>query len=109
MFCSAIRMLAPERHLGIEPQAVAAGRDPPLRANRGRLDENQAGAAERKTPEMHEMKIVGEAIVRAVHRHRRDDNAVAQGHTAKEDRLEQQRRLSNGFGIFNRLNRHRSP
>jgi hypothetical protein len=71
----------------IEPQAVATRSDPPLLGDRGRLDENEAGAAERKTPEMNQMEVVGEAVMRAVHRHRRHHDAVAQRHAAKGYRL----------------------
>ena len=49
------------RNLRIEPQPVAARRDPSLLGDRGRFDEHEPGAAEREAPEMHQMKIVGES------------------------------------------------
>ena len=89
------------RNLRIVPQAVAARRDPSLLGDRGRFDEDEAGAAEREAPEMHQMKIVGKAVVRAVHRHRRHHNAVAQRHATKGYRLQQKRC---GCGRCDRLN-----
>src|SRR6516162_2660975 len=59
------------RDLRIEPQAVTARRDPPLLGDRSRFDENKTGAAKRKASEMNQMKIIGEAVMRTVHRHRR--------------------------------------
>jgi hypothetical protein len=98
---------APEpRDLRIEPQPVAAPRDPSLLGDRGRFDENETGAAECKTAEMNQMEIVDEAVMRAVHRHRRHHDAVAQCHIAIGHRLQQKRR---GCGRFDRVsfpNRH---
>ena len=65
------------RDLRIAPQAVTARRDPPLLGDGGRFDENKSGAAERKASEMNQVKIVGEAVMRAIHRHRRHHDAIA--------------------------------
>ncbi len=77
------------RDLRVEPQPVAARGNPSLLGDRGRFDENETGAAEREPPEMNQMKIIGETVMRAVHRHRRHHNAVAQRHVTKAYRLQQ--------------------
>ena len=89
------------RDLRIAPQPVAARRDPSLLGDGGRFDENKTGAAERKASEVHQVKIVGEAVMGAVHRHRRHHDAVAQRHAAKGYRLQQKRC---GCGRLDRLN-----
>jgi hypothetical protein len=52
------------RDLRIEPQPVAARRDPSLLGDRRRFDENKTGAAEREASEMNQVKIIGEAVTR---------------------------------------------
>ena len=57
-----------------------------------RLGEDEPEAAHRELAEMHEMPVVGEAVVRRVLAHRRDDGAVAQREAAQVQGGKEQRR-----------------
>ena len=76
----------------VVPQAEAAGRDARIGRHAGHLAEHQPRAAQRAAAEMHQVEIVGHAVDRRVHRHRRDDDAVRQGHAAQRERREHGRR-----------------
>ena len=77
------------RDVLVGPQAQVAVRDAPFRQHGGRLGEHEAEAAHRELAEMHEVPVVGEAVLRRVLAHRRDDGAVAQRDVAQLERREQ--------------------
>ena len=65
--------------------AGAFRRDAPLRVDVGHLGHHQPGAAERHIAEMHQMPVVGRAVVGVVLAHRRHHDAVGQREAAKRD------------------------
>ena len=69
---------------------VAVG-DAAVLGHRRRLDEHEAGAAEREAAEMDEMPVGGVAVDRRVLAHRRDDDAVLERQCAERERAEQGR------------------
>jgi hypothetical protein len=71
-----------------------------------RFDENKTGAAEREASEMNQVKIIGEAVMRAIHRHRRHHDAVAQRDATKGYRLQQKQCGCGRFDCLNFANRH---
>ena len=58
------------------PHAGAAGTDPSLGRDAGHFGEQQPGAADRSFAIMDEVEVVGHAVDRRIHRHRRDGDAV---------------------------------
>jgi hypothetical protein len=58
------------------------GRDAPARLDGRGFGEHQARAAYRAAAQMHQVPIVGEAIVARILAHRRDCDAVAESHAA---------------------------
>ena len=71
--------------------AGAARRDATLRRDAGHLGEYQTCAAQCTRAEVHEMKIVRHAVLRAVSRHRRHHDAVGKRHIAQLERQEHRR------------------
>src|SRR2546425_11050342 len=59
--------------------------------HRRRLYHHESGATDCAAPQMDKMPVVRVAIHAGVLAHRRDDDAVAQGHVAKLERVEQTR------------------
>ena len=66
------------RNLPVLPQAEVAIGDAPLRVYPGRLEDDQAEAAKREPPEVHEVPVVGVAVLGRILAHRRHHGAVAQ-------------------------------
>jgi hypothetical protein len=66
------------RFVGVVPQAQAARRDASFRLDAGGLDDQQAGARQRQLAVVHQVPVVGIALLGRVLAHRRDDNAVGQ-------------------------------
>jgi hypothetical protein len=64
------------RDMRVAPQTHIAMRDAAVLRHRGCLDHDDAGAAEREAAEMHEMPIVGHAVIGRILAHRRDDDAI---------------------------------
>ena len=71
------------------------------RANRRRFGEHQRRAADRAAAEVHQVPVVGEAILARILAHRRDDDAIAQLDAAQAERRKQVDRLvvEHGRGI----------
>ncbi len=69
--------------------AGAFRRDAALRIDVGHLAHHQAGGAERHIAEMHQVPVVGRAVVGIVLAHRRHHDAVRQCETAQRDRRKQ--------------------
>ena len=82
----------------IEPGA--AGGDAAFRRHAGHLGEDQAGAAHRALAVVDEVEVVGRAVDRRIHRHRRDGDAVLQARMS---------RSSNGANIGGAAARGFSP
>ena len=80
-------------HMVIEIDAAVGGADPTFRRNRRGFDHHQPSAADGTRAEMHEMPVVGEAVVRRILAHRRDGDAVAQ-HDILQPKLVEQTRHS---------------
>ena len=72
--------------------AGAAGRDAALAADVGHLGDHQPGAADRAAAEVHEVPVVGRAVLGRVLAHRRDDDAVREHEVAQAERREHRRR-----------------
>ena len=79
------------RDLRVGPQTQVAVTDAPFRRDRRRFGEDEAEAARRELPEMHDVPIVGDAIGRRVLAHRRDHGAIAQRDAAQRERGEELR------------------
>ena len=82
----------PRGDLGLVPHAGAAGADPALGRDAGHLGEDQPRAAERALAVVDEVEVVGDAVDRRIHRHRRDGDAVLHLHLAQPERREHGRR-----------------
>src|SRR5215468_6310093 len=57
------------RFVLVGPHARAFGRNPAPRVDIGHLAHNEPGAAKRKTAQMHQMPVIGSAVVRIVLAH----------------------------------------
>ena len=79
------------RDVRIVPDAGIAVRDAPARLDRGRLDEDDAGAALRKFAKVYQMPVGDMPIARRVLAHRRDDDAIARLYRSQLDGLEEAR------------------
>ena len=88
------------RDVRIIPDAAIAVRDAPARLDRGRLDEDDAGAALRKFSKVYQMPVGDMPIARRVLAHRRDDDAIARRQLAQRDRLEEERRIRGQGRIY---------
>ncbi len=53
------------------------------------LDADHAGTTHRARTQMHQVPVVGESVLRAVHAHRRDADAIAEGDIADLEGIEQ--------------------
>src|SRR5205085_12679831 len=82
---------AKPRDVRIVPDAGIAVRDAPARLDRGRLDEDDAGAALRKFPKVYQMPVADMPVARRVLAHRRDDDAIARLYPSQLDRLAEAR------------------
>ena len=69
--------------------AGAFRRDAALRVDVGHLAHHQACGAERHIAEMHQVPVIGRAVVGIVLAHRRHHDAIGQRETAQRDRREQ--------------------
>ena len=76
--------------LRVIPQAQTAIGDATLGGDAGGLDEYDTGAAQCEFSVVHQVKVVGYAVDRAVLRHGRNDDAVWQGDVTDFERGEQQ-------------------
>ncbi|CRW93487.1 hypothetical protein PAERUG_P6_East_of_England_6_IMP_1_03_09_02259 [Pseudomonas aeruginosa] len=74
----------------VAPDAEVVSGDAPLGQHRGGFDYHQAGAAHRAAAQVHEMPVVGQALLRRVLAHGRYGDAVGQGDLTQAKRLEQQ-------------------
>lgn len=86
--------------LRVVPKTEAAGRDPSLRRDAGRLDHDEAGTAPRQPGEMRAMPIIREAVLGGVLAHRRGNDAIAKGDVFQAERVEQTRHSELHFGKF---------
>src|SRR5579859_7525568 len=76
--------------LGVVPEAQVVFVDQADLLDRGAFDEHKPEAAERVTPEMHQVKgAAGVAGFAAIVNHRRHDETVLQRYAANRHRLEQ--------------------
>jgi len=73
----------------VVPQAQVLCRDAAIGSHGGGLGENQPGAADGTTAEVHQMPVIGQSIVTGVLAHRRDGNAVQEGQLAQGIGFEQ--------------------
>jgi hypothetical protein len=80
----------------VAPQARAAMGDPAVGLHRRGLDEHDPGAADGELAVMHEVPVVGEAVLRRVQAHRRDHHAIARAHAPNLDRREQEGSVLDG-------------
>ena len=80
--------------------AGAFRRNASLRIDVGHLAHHQPGGAERHVAEMHEVPIVGRAVVGIVLAHRLHHDPVRQRETAQGDRRKQD--ASHGFDFLSR-------
>jgi hypothetical protein len=80
--------------LRVLPETEVVGRDAPLGRDRGGLGDHQPGAAGGERAQVHQVPIVGEAVLARVLAHGRGGDAVAQGERAKRQRIEE-RHLAN--------------
>ncbi len=64
--------------VGVAPEAEVGGRDPPLGEDRGRLGDDQPGAAHRAAPEVHEVPVRRHSVDAGVLAHGRHADAVAE-------------------------------
>src|SRR5688572_5543972 len=81
----------PRVALRLVPEPGAAGRDAALRRHAGHLGVDEPGAAERATPVMHQVPVVGQTVLCHVLRHRRDDDPVRKRQSAQAQRQEHRR------------------
>ena len=68
---------------------ASCGRDAPVRRDGRGLADHQPRAADRARAEVDEMPVVGHAVVGGIHAHRRNADAVAQGHVLEPEFAEQ--------------------
>jgi hypothetical protein len=78
----------PGGFLLIGPQAGATRRDPGVAADTNHLGENQARAADRTRPVMHQVKIGRHTLFGRIHAHRRDHRTIGDLHLTQPHRLE---------------------
>jgi hypothetical protein len=71
------------------PQAQIGIGNAALGGNAGGFEDHQAKAANGKAPEMDQMPVIGEAVLRRILAHGGDDRAVAQGQAAQGGRGKQ--------------------
>ena len=89
---------APGLGLLVVPDPGVLRGDPALGRDRRGLGEDQPEPAGRAGAEVHQVPVVGDAVGRGVLAHRRQPDAVARGHRAQRDRLEQLRQGSSPPG-----------
>jgi hypothetical protein len=70
-------------HVVVGPEAHVAVADPPLGRHPGRLDDDQAEAAQREAAEVGQVVVADEAVGDRVLAHRCDDQTVGQGQAAE--------------------------
>ncbi len=80
------------------PQPHVAVGDAALRGNRGGLDEDAAGAAERQPAEVREVPVLGDAVDGGIGGHRRDHHPIGECQGANGDGGKQQRLGHVGMG-----------
>jgi len=73
----------------VRPHARALRRDAPLRIDVGHLGHHQPGGAERERAEVHQVPVIGRAVVGIVLAHWRHRDAVGQSEPAQDDRRKQ--------------------
>jgi hypothetical protein len=78
----------------IAPDAGVLRADAPLRKHRRRLDEDDAGAADRPAAEVDEVPVVQQAVPARILAHRRDRDAAGEGDRPECQGLEQIRQVS---------------
>ncbi len=78
---------AKRRDLFVAPQSQIAVRDAAALLHRRGLDKHQPGAAGSELAEVHQVPVVGAAVVGRVLTHGRDHYAVLQANTAQVERL----------------------
>jgi hypothetical protein len=83
-----VREPSPRVPLLVVPQSCAAGGDPALGRGADHLGHHQTRASERLPAQVHEVEVVGDAVLGDVHVHRRDDDPVMQLERADRERLE---------------------
>ena len=81
----------PGRHMRLVIEPGAAGGDPRRGGNIGHLGIDQPGPAHRPGSVMDQVEIVHQPVLGRIHAHRRDDDAVLQGHAADRKRREHRR------------------
>jgi hypothetical protein len=80
-------------HLLVGPQSDVAVADPSLGGDTGRLDHDEAEAAEREPPQVREVVVADESVGHRVLAHRRHDQAVGQRQAAEGQGREEGRRV----------------
>ena len=83
------------------PDSQVLRADAPFRQHGSRFRDKKRRAADRTTPEMHQMPVVREAIDARILAHRRDADAIAQPHVAQSQRREKVRgRICRGAHVI---------
>ena len=72
----------------VVPHAGAAGADAAFGRDAGHLGEDKPRATHRALAQVHQVELVGHAVDRRIHRHRRDGDAVLDRHVAHRERRE---------------------
>ena len=88
----------------IAPDPHIAGRDATVAGDGGRLDHDKTRAARCAAAEMHEMPVIGEAVLRGILAHRRHGDPIAQRHLAQSERAEEVD--FTGLEVLGRLHLH---
>ena len=66
----------------VRPDADVFWRNAPISGNGSRLDDDQANSADGATAKVDEVKVIGVAVIRGIHAHRRHRDSVAEGDTS---------------------------